>query len=82
MELLVNQKLEFVTEPTELSHFTTQGLLNSNYKSVVKHNFSKSTTKSVFGIRQQLKSSKFSTVNHTAVILKISVFAMFLVALF
>ena len=82
MELVVNQKLEFVPEPTVVPHFTTQGLLNSNYKSVVKHSFSKSTTKSVFGIRQRLKSSQLNMVNHTAVILKLSVFAIALVALF
>ncbi|EDP71497.1 hypothetical protein FBALC1_03397 [Flavobacteriales bacterium ALC-1] len=82
MELVVNQKLEFVPEPTEVTHFTNNGLLNSNYKSVVKHNFSKSTTKSVFGIRQRLKSSQFKMVNHTAAILKVSVFAILLIALF
>lgn len=82
MELLVNQSLEFVPEPIEVSHFTTHGILNSNYKTVVKQNFSKSTTKSIFGIRQRLKSSQFQTVNHTAVILKLSVFALFLIALF
>jgi hypothetical protein len=82
MELVVNQTLEFVPEPTEVSFSSNQGILNSNYKAVVKQNFSKSTTKSVFGIRQRLKSSQFSMVNHTAVILKLSVFAMVLVALF
>ncbi|WP_299119695.1 hypothetical protein [uncultured Winogradskyella sp.] len=82
MELVLKQELEFVPEPAEVTHFTTNGLLNSNYKSVVKQNFSKSTTKSVFGIRQRLKSSQFNMVNHTAVILKLSVFAIALVALF
>ncbi len=82
MELVVNQKLECLPEPAEVSHFTTQGLLNSNYKSVVKQNFSTSTTKSIFGIRQRLKSSQLNAVNHTAVILKLSVFAIFLIALF
>lgn len=82
MEVVVNQKLEFVPEPTEVSLFTNQGLLNSNYKSVVKYNFSKSTTESIFGIRQRLKSSQLNRVNHTAVILKLSVFAIALIALF
>jgi hypothetical protein len=82
MELVVNQTLEFVPEPTAVSYLSNQGILNSNYKAVVKHNFSKSTTKSVFGIRQRLKSSQLNMVNHTAVILKLSVFAMVLVALF
>jgi len=82
MELVVNQKLVIESEPTQLSHFTTQGLLNSNYKSIVKQNYSKSTTRSVFGIRQRLKSSQLNMVNHTAVILKLSVFAIALIALF
>lgn len=82
MELVLNQKLETVPEPIEVSHFTTNGLLNSNYKSIVKENFSKSTTKSVFGIRQRIKSSQLCKVNHTAVILKLSVFAIALIALF
>ncbi|MEN8886805.1 MAG: hypothetical protein ABF246_10475 [Winogradskyella sp.] len=82
MELVVNQELEFVPEPITVSNCENNGLLNSTYKSVVKENFSKATTKTVFGIRQRLKSSQFNTVNHTAVILKLSVFAFVLVALF
>ncbi|MFP4845230.1 hypothetical protein [Winogradskyella sp. PE311] len=82
MELVLNQNLETLPEPIAVNHFTTQGLLNSNYKSVVKQNFSKSTTKSIFGIRQRIKSSQLYMVNHTAVILKLSVFAMVLVAIF
>jgi hypothetical protein len=82
MELVVNQELEYLPEPTEVSTFTNSGLLNSNYKSVVKHNLRKTTRKSVFGIRQRIKSSQFNMVNHTAVILKLSVFAIVLVALF
>jgi len=82
MELVVNPTLEIVPEPISVIHFTTQGLLNSNYKSLVKKNFSISTKKSVFGIRQRLKASQFNMVDHTAVILKLSVFAIVLVALF
>jgi len=82
MELSLNSTLEFVPEPIEGSHFTTNGLLNSNYKSIVKRNYYTSTKKSIFGIRQRLKSSQFNMVNHTAVILKLSVFAIALIALF
>lgn len=82
MELVLNQKLETVPEPIEVSHFTTHGLLNSNYKSIVKNNFSKSTTTSIFGIRQRIKSSQFNMVNHAGIILKLSVFTMALIALF
>lgn len=82
MELVLNQELEFVSEPSEVSYFTTNGLLTSNYKSIVKQNFNNSSTKSVFGIRQRLKAFQFNMVNHTAVILKLSVFAIALIALF
>jgi len=82
MELVLNQKLESVPEPIVVSHYTTNGLLNSNYKSIVKHNFSNSTTKSVFGIRQRIKSSQLNMVNHIGIVLKISVFAIALVAIF
>ena len=82
MELVLNQELEFVSEPSEVSYLTTNGLLTSNYKSIVKQNFNNSSTKSVFGIRQRLKAFQFNMVNHTAVILKLSVFAIALIALF
>lgn len=82
MELVVNQKLEVVSEPIEVSQFTNQGLLNSSYQSVVKQNFSTATTKSIFGIRQRIKSAQFNRVNHTAVILKLSLFAIALIILF
>lgn len=82
MELVLNQELESVPEPIVVSHYTTTGLLNSNYKSIVKHNFSKSTTKSIFGIRQRIKSSQFSKVDHVAAILKLSVFVIALIAIF
>jgi hypothetical protein len=82
MELVVNQEIEFVPEPIAGPSFKDQGLLNSCYQSVVKQNFSKSTIQSIFGIRQRIKSSQFNRVNHTAVILKLSVFAIALIALF
>ena len=60
MELVLHQELESVPEPSEESHFTTNGLLNSNYKSVVKQNFSNSTANSIFGIRQRIKATTIS----------------------
>lgn len=82
MELVLNQELESVPEPIAVSHYTTKGLLTSNYKSIVKHNFSESTTKSVFGIRQRIKSSQLGKVDHVAAILKLSVFVIALIAIF
>lgn len=82
MELVVNPTLEIEPDPIKRNYFTSHGLLNSNYKSIVIENFCKSTKKSVFGIRQRLKSGQFNSVKHTAVILKLSVFVMALVAIF
>ncbi len=82
MELVANQELGFLPEPIGVSKFTSQGLLNSNYQSVVNQNFSASTTKSIFGIIQRIKSSQLNRVNHTAVILKLLVFGILLTALF
>lgn len=82
MELVLNQELESVPEPAAVSCYTTNGLLNSNYKTIVKQNYSASNTKSVFGIRQRIKSSQFNRINHTAAILKLSVFALALIAIF
>ena len=82
MELVLNQELESVPEPIAVSHYTTNGLLNSSYKSIVKYNFSSATAKSVFGIRQRVKASQFSNVDHIAAILKLSVFVIALIAIF
>lgn len=82
MELVLNTSLESVPEPIAVSHFTSKGLLTSNYKSIVKENYRKSTKKSIFGMRQRIKSSQFKMVDHTGAILKLTVFAMVLIAMF
>ncbi|WP_299521274.1 hypothetical protein [Winogradskyella sp.] len=82
MELVLNQELESVSEPIAVPHYTTNGLLNSNYKKIVKENYSTLNTTSVFGIRQRIKSSQFNRINHTAAILKLTVFAIALIVIF
>ena len=82
MELVLNQELDTVPEPVEVAHFTTNGLLNSNYKNLVRQNFSTQTPKSLFGIRQRLKSAQVNIINHTATILRVTVFAIVLIAIF
>jgi hypothetical protein len=82
MDLLVNQELETVPEPVAVSFNTTEGLLCSHFKSVVNSNFKTTTSTSLFGKRQGLKAFQFNTVNHTAVILRLTVFAIALIALF
>jgi len=82
MELSLHSALDIVPEPIEVSHFTTQGLLNSNYKSIVKQNYKTLASESVFEIRQRSRTFQFNTVNHIGVILKLSVFMFTLIALF
>jgi len=82
MKLVLNQELEVVPAIIATPHFINRGLLNSNYQSVVKQNYIKSTSQSIFGIRQRLKSSQFNMFNHTAIILKLTVFALTLIAIF
>ncbi|MEO1032472.1 MAG: hypothetical protein AAFX55_13765 [Bacteroidota bacterium] len=82
MELVLSQELETLPEPPAVSRYTTKGLLNSNYKTIVKENYSKSSTTSVFGIRQRIKSFQLNRINHTAAILKLTVFALALIAIF
>ncbi|GAB5565818.1 MAG: hypothetical protein Wins2KO_28810 [Winogradskyella sp.] len=82
MELVLNQELETLPEPVINRHFTNNGLLNTNYKSIVKDNFKTSTERSVFSIKQRVKSSQFRMVNHTAAIIKLSVFFIAVIAMF
>ncbi|MUU77905.1 hypothetical protein [Winogradskyella endarachnes] len=82
MELVLNTSLKSVPEPIAVSNFTSKGLLTSNYKSIVKENYIKSTKKSIFGMRQRIKSSQYRMIDHTGAILKLAVFAIVLIALF
>lgn len=78
----LNQELETVPEPIVVTCNTAKGLLNSNYKSIAKQNYSMPNTASVFGIRQRIKSSHFNRINYTPAVLKVSVFVMALIAIF
>lgn len=82
MESVRHQQLEFESGFAERFHFTTQGLLNSKYKSLVRHTFRKSCSKSIFGTRQRIKASRFYKSSQTAVILKLAVFAIPMIAWF
>jgi len=81
MELTLNQSLETEPEPTQVANFSTLGLLNSNYKSIVKKNYEQPSSY-VFKARQTIKSFQFNRTNHITAILKISVFASILLAIF
>ena len=76
MELTITtQDLDPLPEPVKAYEYAPEGLLNSNYKTVVDDNFNTASTKTVFGVRQRLKFSRFFMVNYLDVILKLSVFA-------
>lgn len=82
MTTQLNQELEAVPEPIAVTCSAAKGLLNSNYKSIAKHNYSMPNTATVFGIRQRIKSSHFNRINYTPAVLKVSVFVMALIAIF
>lgn len=82
MELLLNQEIETGPEPIEVTHFTNHGILNSNYKSLVRENFSASASKSIFAIKRGLRASQLNMVNHTEAILKVTLFTILLIAIF
>ena len=76
MELvLASQKLE----PSPKRRLTTtlvrpEGLLNSNYKSVVKCNLNNTKSTSIFGIKQRVKSRQYQITSSIDTLLKLSVF--------
>lgn len=82
MELVLSHlDTEPLPEPIKEFEFSNKRLLNSTYKSTVKQNFINSS-KSVFSVRQHLKFKRFNTINHVAVILKLSIFAVILSIMF
>lgn len=78
MELvLTHQELEpFPRKKRETFIFKNEGLLNSNYKKETKENFFHSNPKSIFGIRQGLKSKQYQFTSSIETILKLSVFVI------
>jgi hypothetical protein len=82
MELSVNHDLDLEPEPLVVSCNTTEGLLRSKYKAVVNQNFKLMPAHSLYGVRQGLKSFQFNAVNHTAGILKLTVFVTVLILIF
>lgn len=76
MELVLTQqdveplpKQQLVT-----SIFKNEGILNSVYKRRTQQNFFHSHPKSIFGIKQRIKSKRYRITSSIDTILKISVF--------
>lgn len=78
MELvLTNVDLDPLPKTKVVPEITsTEGLLNSNYKQVVKCNFKNGRSQSIFGIRQRIKTTRSLFTPSIDVILKVSVFAI------
>ena len=76
MELVVtSQKLEPSPTPRLVTPFVRpEGLLNSNYKSVVNCNLNNTNSKSIFGIKQRLKGRQYQFTSSIETLLKLSVF--------
>ena len=84
MELVLStEDLEPLPKPRVIENYIKpEGLLNSNYQRIVRKNFSNTTSHSVFGIRQRLKKTQYKFTSGIEVLLKISAFATFIIAIF
>ena len=84
MELvLTREDLESLPEPRVFEkQLKPAGLLNSNFKSIAKHNLSNPNSQSIFGIRQRIKSSQYQFTSSIATVLKVSVFATIILTIF
>ena len=63
-------------ESNSYFEFDSERLLKSKYKNNADKTYAEANLKSVFGMRQHLKFSRFARINHAAVILKLAVFTM------
>ncbi|MBE9488706.1 MAG: hypothetical protein IMY67_00310 [Bacteroidetes bacterium] len=56
--------------------FCNEGLLISNYKKETSKNFFHSNPKSIFGIKQQIKSRQYQFTSSIETLLKLSIFVV------
>lgn len=80
MEIIITPNAELSsTEPEPESNslpLRPSGILNSNYKFIVRQNFKQANSKSIFAIRQRIKSRQIQFTPSIDTILKLSVFAV------
>jgi hypothetical protein len=82
MELVLT-KVDFDPLPKQKKEsfvFKNEGILTSNYKKEIQDNFFNSNPSSVFGIKQRIKSRQFQYSPSIDAILKLSGFAIVIVA--
>ncbi|WP_298239287.1 hypothetical protein [uncultured Algibacter sp.] len=74
VEPLPSQKEDLIVKPSNF--------LNSSYKNIVKQNYTKQNSASVFGIRQRVKSHLFSSPTAAETTLKLSLFLALILLVF
>lgn len=74
LESLPRQQKKIITEPS--------GFLNSEYKSVVNDSLNNASSKSIFGIRQRIKSKQYHVVSGIETILKVTTFITIIMVIF
>jgi hypothetical protein len=84
MELvLTTQDLESLPEPRVFVKLPRpEGLLNSNYKNLVKNNFKNTTSNSLFSIKQRLRSRQYQFTSSIGTALKVSLFFIAILLIF
>ena len=60
--------------------FKNEGILTSSYKQEIQDNFFHSNPTSVFGVKQRIKSSQYQYSPSIGAVLKLSIFAIALIA--
>ena len=81
MELVLTQQdIEpLPKKERELFTFKNEGLLSSTYKHETCENFFHSNPKSVFGVKQNIKSKQYQFTSSIETVLKLSVFVIAMV---
>ena len=74
LESLPKQEEDFIVKPS--------GFLNSEYKRVVNESLNNPSSKSIFGIKQRIKSIKYQFTSTIEPVLKVSVFAIIIMVTF
>ncbi|WP_034041336.1 hypothetical protein [Wocania ichthyoenteri] len=82
MELVLKVE-DLEPEPKVIKkHIKPEGLLNSNYKKLVKKNLNYTTSQSLFGMRQRLKTCQYQFTSSIETILKVAAFAVIFIAIY
>jgi len=73
-ERLSKQNEDYINKPS--------GFLTSEYKTIVKQNYSEQKPTSIFGVKQRIKSRSYSTNNLAETTLKLSLFLIAMVLIY